>query len=744
MDMKSRVFLVFAVLFSLTKTAFGQTICTINANVNWSACTCVETGLAPVNGNKIVVSATRTLTINVNSPVPFFIGDIDVLGTLIADRNGAQLNGNIRVLSGGTFDLAKKLDLGSSGGCGFTVIIDSGGSLTFSGGGASSLLSVCGNPAAQAGGGCSTFPNGAPPFCGGTLPPGGGFVLDETGNGGINYIWKGTTSNWTTSTNWTPTRTTLTTDDFLTFNTVGNTGGNFSVTNIPVQSIGKIVVTGTSTYAFTSTASNTLTLTSVIGNAFQIDNGSTLAIGNGSFAINITLPSNGLAEIGGNFNLTNGNFGAGNATLTLHTNSAPLARTSGQVSLNSASILNFGSSTQTSGSTIVLPNSIFVSAPTISSLRVNRTNGATLGDQSITVNSAATFTLGDLNTNGSGRLRFATSAANPVETTASKVVGFSEMLSRSVTTGAIDFLGFSLASGVNDVGFVNIVRRTGTGGINTFNSNQSISVSWDVLSTAEPVGGRSLVFRWVSSFDNVTVSTNQYQPYVFSSGPGWTALGTLQNLTATSPLRQTTSVTTTKLSDTFTVTDQTQTLPIELVSFVVRSMGDAVNLEWITASELNNDFFTVERMSEGDEKFNALSTIQGAGTKTTESSYEWIDQNPRAGTSYYRLKQTDFDGKYTYSEVRLIENTYVGALLKLYPNPISNNKFMLELNGLTGSVEVPFAIITMQGTLVLQANYRANEFGSLKASIDLPLLPSGVYIVVVNAPAGLRRKIVIP
>jgi hypothetical protein len=185
-------------------------------------------------------------------------------------------------------------------------------------------------------------------------------------------------------------------------------------------------------------------------------------------------------------------------------------------------------------------------------------------------------------------------------------------------------------------------------------------------------------------------------------------------------------------------------LPIELLTFNASVRHEFVLLDWSTATELNNDFFTIERMSEGDEKFNALSTIKGAGTKSTESNYEWIDKNPLASISYYRLKQTDFDGKYTYSDVRVIENNSTNSRFSVYPNPIAGNKFTLEMNRLPSNTEVPLAIVNMQGAIVHQANYRSDTGGNLKTIVEMNSVPSGIYMVVINAATGLRKKIVIP
>jgi hypothetical protein len=98
--------------------------------------------------------------------------------------------------------------------------------------------------------------------------------------------------------------------------------------------------------------------------------------------------------------------------------------------------------------------------------------------------------------------------------------------------------------------------------------------------------------------------------------------------------------------------------PIELISFAAFPHSEGVQLEWITASELNNDYFTIERSQSG-EGFEPVNTVRGAGTKSNQSKYSLLDSNPLAGTSYYRLKQTDFDGKSTYSDlVEVTENLF--------------------------------------------------------------------------------------
>ena len=94
-------------------------------------------------------------------------------------------------------------------------------------------------------------------------------------------------------------------------------------------------------------------------------------------------------------------------------------------------------------------------------------------------------------------------------------------------------------------------------------------------------------------------------------------------------------------------------LPIELLYFNATPNQSVVDLTWATASELNNDFFTVERSIDGLTWENVV-TVNGAGTTTQRNNYSAVDTRPVAGLSYYRLKQTDFDGAFTYSEIRSV------------------------------------------------------------------------------------------
>jgi hypothetical protein len=91
-------------------------------------------------------------------------------------------------------------------------------------------------------------------------------------------------------------------------------------------------------------------------------------------------------------------------------------------------------------------------------------------------------------------------------------------------------------------------------------------------------------------------------------------------------------------------------LPVELVSFYgVRTPKQNV-LFWTTFSETNNDYFLVERSEDG-QYWEGLTKVEGAGNSTSVIDYTYYDNHPLEGVSYYRLKQTDFDGNFEYSDI---------------------------------------------------------------------------------------------
>jgi len=177
--------------------------------------------------------------------------------------------------------------------------------------------------------------------------------------------------------------------------------------------------------------------------------------------------------------------------------------------------------------------------------------------------------------------------------------------------------------------------------------------------------------------------------------------------------------------DRFTIgnTDLANPLPIQLISFIATAQQMEVKLQWSTASELNNDFFTIQR-SQDAESWEDVVEIKGAGNSQVRLDYETIDGLPYAGISYYRLKQTDFDKQYSYSGVRRVE-VEQAYQLKVYPNP-SSGIFRITTGFEIQSENVK--VMNMVGQVIPISLQTDGTSGIL----ELGSISSGVYVLQVT------------
>ncbi len=119
-------------------------------------------------------------------------------------------------------------------------------------------------------------------------------------------------------------------------------------------------------------------------------------------------------------------------------------------------------------------------------------------------------------------------------------------------------------------------------------------------------------------------------------------------------------------------------LPIDLILFKASNVdNEKVKLHWITASESNNDFFTVECSRDG-ELWEEKVIIDGAGKSERTLEYIDFDEYPLKGLSYYRLKQTDFEGKYSYSEIQSVRLEEENTSVLIYPHPVIEDFFTIK------------------------------------------------------------------
>ncbi len=177
----------------------------------------------------------------------------------------------------------------------------------------------------------------------------------------------------------------------------------------------------------------------------------------------------------------------------------------------------------------------------------------------------------------------------------------------------------------------------------------------------------------------------------------------------------------------------TNPLPVSLIEFYANCIDRIVHLSWSTASETNNDYFTIER-SPDMNLWDQLAIVDGAGNSNTLRTYSYDDEAPFDGTSYYRLKQTDYDGaSQTFSPVAVECISAAGSTqVMFYPNPFDES-VVLQLNNATEE-SLTIRIYDMLGELVFSKKLEAASASQQEFILDLGPLSPGMYFVDVTSP----------
>jgi hypothetical protein len=215
--------------------------------------------------------------------------------------------------------------------------------------------------------------------------------------------------------------------------------------------------------------------------------------------------------------------------------------------------------------------------------------------------------------------------------------------------------------------------------------------------------------------------------------------------TAPSPVVGRSGLTVANLTNDFRITTINSTntpLPIELIDFKAKQVDAQIVLNWSTASELNNDFFTIERLNSKDE-FDRVSTVPGKGTTAVTTYYEAIDPSPLVGINYYRLKQTDLDGKISYSKIAMADFKEIGESVSVYPNPTNHEVLTIEVKRLEPGQQVPLLIRSTLGVQAFSTILDADSDGNIKARVLIDKWPQGLYLIQIGKDSGIQRKIVI-
>ena len=182
--------------------------------------------------------------------------------------------------------------------------------------------------------------------------------------------------------------------------------------------------------------------------------------------------------------------------------------------------------------------------------------------------------------------------------------------------------------------------------------------------------------------------------------------------------------------------DNSVTLPVEMLYVRASTIDKDVLIEWATASETNNDYFAVEK-SQDLTYFENVAFIDGAGNSSVTREYKMIDPNPYPGISYYRIRQTDFDGQTTVSELVSIEldaASLAEVESKIYPVPFKLGRGLnLSISNLTPGEELVVQVYALDGKQVLRQSFFAKSNSRIREKIFMPPGTSrGDYILTMN------------
>ncbi|MEM7574723.1 MAG: T9SS type A sorting domain-containing protein [Bacteroidota bacterium] len=165
-------------------------------------------------------------------------------------------------------------------------------------------------------------------------------------------------------------------------------------------------------------------------------------------------------------------------------------------------------------------------------------------------------------------------------------------------------------------------------------------------------------------------------------------------------------------------------LPVELSTFTARVVRSQVHLNWVTASEIANDYFEVQHSTDG-RNYDVIGRLSGAGTSHEPQYYSFVDANP-ADQNYYRLRQVDFDGTASLSPIVVAALTSNGPKdVKLFPNPVNEASLSLNFSGMWNEEELVNAQLHDSNGRRVAEWIGLNPIGQV---IELPQgLPAGMY-----------------
>jgi hypothetical protein len=243
----------------------------------------------------------------------------------------------------------------------------------------------------------------------------------------------------------------------------------------------------------------------------------------------------------------------------------------------------------------------------------------------------------------------------------------------STNSGNFGYAGFNISGGTDNLSETAVTRVTGNDGISVIEGNPSIAAYWDIETAgAQPTSGRDLTFKWFERFDN-GVNLSSAQLWRSSDyGTTWQTIG------SSSDYSSRTATQTANHFSRWTIAKASQLLPVSWLTTGVECDGNMNQvITWQTASETNNDYFTVYKSFDAIHFFE-IGRIAGAGNSTTTNTYEYTDSIKSKTTTYYQIKQTDYNGQSTISRLMTSNCNLKNSEITLYPNPCNGKSILIS------------------------------------------------------------------
>ncbi|OFX43312.1 MAG: hypothetical protein A2046_08335, partial [Bacteroidetes bacterium GWA2_30_7] len=339
-----------------------------------------------------------------------------------------------------------------------------------------------------------------------------------------------------------------------------------------------------------------------------------------------------------------------------------------------------------------------------------------------------------------------------------------ELTAKHTDATSVTYTGELLQSSASDLGYTN---AAGTDKVSSIRY-------WDIARSAVANLTNATIKIYYKSDNGANDGVTDYLDLTIvkttNSGSPWIDIGGTATADGTGSIGFSNTFTSFSKFTLANKTGGTNSLPVELISFDAVLIDNIVELNWTTASETNNDYFTIERSDGTIDNWNEITTVKGAGNSSSIINYEFTDNlkqqttnkggglsplsnwrgaggevnlKPQTSNLYYRLKQSDFDGKFNYSPIVSV-NISTKAQIKIFPNPLHNKTAILDLKGLNENEKITVVIHDVTGRKLFSEIFVMVHITDVIVLDCFKKLPEGSYYIIVSTQNEIyTQKIIV-